>query len=31
MSRALIHSGGPQRYHEINEALHAVIYAAAHN
>lgn len=29
--RALIHSGDPQRYHEINEAFHAAIYAGAHN
>ena len=29
--RALIHSGDPQRYHEINEAFHGVIYAGAHN
>src|SRR5581483_503796 len=29
--RALIHAGDPQRYHEINEAFHGVIYAGAHN
>jgi DNA-binding GntR family transcriptional regulator len=29
--RVLIRSGGPQRYHEINEAFHACIYAGAHN
>jgi len=29
--RALIHSGDPQRYHEINEAFHGVIYAGPHN
>jgi DNA-binding GntR family transcriptional regulator len=29
--RALIHSGDPQRYHEINEAFHGVVYAGAHN
>jgi DNA-binding GntR family transcriptional regulator len=29
--RALIHSGDPQRYHEINEAFHSVIYSGAHN
>jgi len=29
--RALIHSGDPQRYHEVNEAFHAVIYAGTHN
>ena len=29
--RALIQSGDPQRYHEINEAFHACIYAGAHN
>jgi DNA-binding GntR family transcriptional regulator len=29
--RALIHSGDPQRYHEVNEAFHGVIYAGAHN
>jgi DNA-binding GntR family transcriptional regulator len=29
--RALIQSGDPQRYHEVNEAFHAVIYAGAHN
>jgi len=29
--RLLIQSGDPQRYHEINEAFHAAIYAGAHN
>ena len=29
--RELIYSGGPQRYHEINEAFHAAIYVGAHN
>jgi DNA-binding GntR family transcriptional regulator len=29
--RALIQGGDPQRYHEINEAFHATIYAGAHN
>ena len=29
--RALIHGGDPQRYHEVNEAFHAAIYAGAHN
>lgn len=29
--RVLIQSGDPQRYHEINEAFHATIYAGAHN
>lgn len=29
--RALIHSGDPQRYHEMNEAFHAAIYNGAHN
>jgi len=29
--RLLIQDGDPQRYHEINEAFHAVIYAGAHN
>jgi DNA-binding GntR family transcriptional regulator len=29
--RALIQSGDPQRYHEINEAFHSVVYAGAHN
>jgi DNA-binding GntR family transcriptional regulator len=29
--RAMIQSGDPQRYHEINEAFHATIYAGAHN
>jgi DNA-binding GntR family transcriptional regulator len=29
--RALIQSGDPQRYHEVNEAFHNAIYAGAHN
>jgi DNA-binding GntR family transcriptional regulator len=29
--RALIQSGDPQRYHEVNEAFHSTIYAGAHN
>ena len=29
--RAMIQSGDPQRYHEINEAFHSTIYAGAHN
>ncbi len=29
--RALIHSGDPQRYHDVNEAFHAAIYDGAHN
>jgi DNA-binding GntR family transcriptional regulator len=29
--RAMIQSGDPQRYHEINEAFHSRIYAGAHN
>jgi DNA-binding GntR family transcriptional regulator len=29
--RELIQSGDPQRYHEVNEAFHATIYAGAHN
>ena len=29
--RALIHSGDPQHYHEVNEAFHATIYAGVHN
>ena len=29
--RVLIKSGDPQRYHEANEAFHAVIYGGAHN
>jgi DNA-binding GntR family transcriptional regulator len=29
--RALIQLGDPQRFHEINEAFHNVIYAGAHN
>jgi len=29
--RLLVHSGDPQRYHEVNEAFHAAIYAGAHN
>ena len=28
--RVLIQSGDPQRYHEVNEAFHASIYAGAH-
>jgi DNA-binding GntR family transcriptional regulator len=28
--RAMIRSGDPQRYHEINEAFHSTIYAGAH-
>jgi DNA-binding GntR family transcriptional regulator len=27
----MIQSGDPQRYHEINEAFHAAVYAGAHN
>jgi DNA-binding GntR family transcriptional regulator len=30
-SRALIHVGDPQRFHEINESFHGTIYAGAHN
>jgi DNA-binding GntR family transcriptional regulator len=29
--RVLIYGGDPQRYHEVNEAFHATIYAGAHN
>jgi DNA-binding GntR family transcriptional regulator len=29
--RALIQSGDPQRYHDVNESFHAAIYAGAHN
>ena len=29
--RAMIQSGDPQRYHEINEAFHSTIYGGAHN
>jgi DNA-binding GntR family transcriptional regulator len=29
--RALIQSGDPQRYHEINEAFHAAVYTGSHN
>lgn len=29
--RTLIQSGDPERYHEVNEAFHAAIYAGAHN
>jgi DNA-binding GntR family transcriptional regulator len=29
--RQLIQRGDPQRYHEINEAFHATIYAGSHN
>jgi DNA-binding GntR family transcriptional regulator len=29
--RALIHSGDPQRFHELNEAFHGAIYSGAHN
>jgi len=29
--RLLIQDGDPQRYHEINEAFHAAVYAGAHN
>ena len=29
--RALIQSGDPQRYHEVNEAFHGTIYAGSHN
>ena len=29
--RLLVHSGDPQRYHELNEAFHGVIYTGAHN
>ena len=29
--RDIVHEDDPQRYHEINEAFHAAIYAGAHN
>ena len=29
--RVLIQSGDPQRYHDMNEAFHASVYAGAHN
>lgn len=29
--RALIRSGDPQRYHEINQQFHSSVYAGAHN
>jgi DNA-binding GntR family transcriptional regulator len=29
--RALIQSGDPQHYHEVNEAFHAIIYVGANN
>ena len=29
--RVLIQGGDPQRYHEMNEAFHATVYAGAHN
>jgi DNA-binding GntR family transcriptional regulator len=29
--RALIHSGDPQRYHDVNEAFHSAIYDGGHN
>jgi DNA-binding GntR family transcriptional regulator len=29
--RAIIHSGDPQRYHEVNETFHNAVYAGAHN
>jgi DNA-binding GntR family transcriptional regulator len=29
--RAMIQSGDPQRYHEVNEAFHSTIYLGAHN
>jgi DNA-binding GntR family transcriptional regulator len=29
--RGLLREGDPQRYHEVNESFHAVIYAGAHN
>jgi DNA-binding GntR family transcriptional regulator len=29
--RAMIRSGDPQRYHEVNEAFHAAVYAGSHN
>ncbi|MFM9849804.1 MAG: GntR family transcriptional regulator [Hyphomicrobiaceae bacterium] len=31
MLLAIVESGDPQRYHEINEEFHALIYAGAHN
>ncbi len=31
MLRALIKTGDPQHYHEVNEAFHATIYRGAHN
>jgi DNA-binding GntR family transcriptional regulator len=29
--RALIQTGDPQRFHEVNEAFHSAIYSGAHN
>ena len=29
--RAIIYSGDPQRYHEINKAFHSTIYLGSHN
>lgn len=29
--RVLIHVGDPQRFHEVNESFHGVIYTGAHN
>jgi DNA-binding GntR family transcriptional regulator len=29
--RAMVRSGDPQRYHEVNEAFHNSIYTGAHN
>jgi DNA-binding GntR family transcriptional regulator len=29
--RVLIHSGEPQRYHDVNEAFHSALYDGAHN
>jgi len=29
--RAMIQSGDPQRYHEVNEAFHAAVYTGSHN
>ena len=29
--RALIRTGDPQRFHEVNEAFHGAIYSGAHN
>lgn len=29
--RVLIHVGDPQRFHEVNESFHGVIYSGAHN